>query len=262
MSDSAARMIVVDDEEVVLLSVRKALRRDGYQIETANDASAALAMLETSTFDVMITDLMMPGMDGMQLLEHVKDHFPEMRVVMITGYATMSTAMKAIRQGAFDFIAKPFTRDELGSAVSRAVKHGPMEEVIEKSSTPKDDGLIKPGNLFTLRDITWALIEEDGTVRVGIEKKFLESIGELLTIEMPLVGDRVAQGDPCTRLTSGDARVYSVWSPLSGRILEVNDLLHTNPQVALQDPRGKGWLLKLDPTGIEFEVENLSVESK
>ena len=106
------------------------------------------------------------------------------------------------------------------------------------------------------------MIEEDGTVRVGIEKKFLESIGELLTIEMPLVGDRVAQGDPCTRLTSGDARVYSVWSPLSGRILEVNDLLHTNPQVALQDPRGKGWLLKLDPTGIEFEVENLSVESK
>jgi CheY-like chemotaxis protein len=251
------RVLVVDDEEVVLLSVRKALRKDGYQIETANAATEALTLLESNKYDVMITDLMMPGMDGMQLLDHAKSHYSDMRVVMITGFATMNTAMKAIRQGAFDFIAKPFTRSELGSAVSRAVRHGPMEQKPDKAvSAP--EGLITPGNIFTLRDITWARIEADGKVTIGVEKKFIQSIGELLTVEIPEQGDSISQGNACSRITAGDARVHSVWSPLSGRIIQVNEELAIHPQLATEDPRGKGWLIRIDPTGIEHEVENLS----
>lgn len=259
--ESQVNILVVDDEEVVLLSVRKALKRDGYNIETANAAIDALEMLKEQKYEVMITDLMMPGMDGMQLLEHVKAHIPEMRVVMITGYATMALAMQAIRQGAFDFIAKPFTRDELSSAVARAVRHGPMEEQPEERvAAPK--GLTDPGNRFTLRDISWAFIEPDGKVRIGIEQKFLDSIGQLLAIEIPKVGDHITQGNSCTRLTAGDARLHNLWAPMSGRIMEVNKALAANPQLAVEDPRGKGWLMKIEPTGIEIEVENLSLEEE
>ncbi len=253
------KILIVDDEEVVILSVRKALRKEGYLIKSANAAAAALDTLKEESFDAMITDLMMPGMDGMELLEHTKKNYPAMRVVMITGFATMSTAMKAIRQGAFDFIAKPFTRDELGSAVSRAVNTGPDDKKSEKEGK-EPRGLIEPGNIFTLRGITWARIEPDGMVLVGIEKKFTDSIGELLTIEIPEIGDRVDQGKPCTRLTAGNARVHMVWSPLSGRIVDVNFDLGINPQLAVESPRDKGWLMKLDPVGIEYEIENLSLE--
>lgn len=258
MSDQA-RMLVVDDEEVVLLSVRKALKRDDYYIVTVGSADEALERLGSDSFEILITDLMMPGMDGLQLLERVKTLYPGICVIMVTGYATMSTAMKAIRQGAFDFIAKPFTREELRSAVARAVRHGPMEEQPDVKAT-RPDGLIHPGNMFTLRDITWALIEPDGKVRIGIEKKFLESIGELFAIDIPVIGQHVSQGTPCTRITAGDARVHAVWSPLSGRIIEVNQALAIHPHLALDDARGKGWLIKIDPTGIECEVENLSLE--
>ena len=254
-----ATILVVDDEEVVLLSVRKALKRDSYTIDTVSAANKALAHLTEKHYDIMITDLMMPGMDGLQLLDRVKNNYPGVCVIMITGYATMATAMKAIRQGAFDFIAKPFTREELRSAVSRAVRHGPMEEQPEKGIT-QPEGLVKPGNLFTLRDITWAKIEFDGKVRIGIERKFLESIGELFAIDIPNVGDHVTQGTPCTRITAGDARVHAVWSPFSGRIVEANHNLAVSPHLALSDPRGEGWLIRIDPTGIEYEVENLSLE--
>lgn len=253
------KILVVDDEEVVLLSVRRALRKENYTIHTVNAATDALELLQKDRFDVVITDLMMPGMDGMQLLELVKTQYSDLRVVMITGFATMTTAMKAIRQGAFDFIAKPFTRDELGSAVARAVKAGPAD-LSSDEEVKQPQGLASPGNLFTLRDITWAKIEPDGKVLVGMERKFIESIGEVLTIVVPEIGEHVAQGQPCTKVTSGDARVHTVWSPLSGRITKVNSALESNPQLVAEDPRGEGWLLKLDPTGLEFEVENLSQE--
>ena len=259
------RILVVDDEEVVLLSVRKALKKDGYLIDTVEMASEAIEKLKDEPYDVMITDLMMPGMDGMQLLEHVKKNHGEIRVVMVTGYATMATAMKAIRQGAFDFIAKPFTKVELGSAVARAVRHGPMETSgnnTDRNFTEAPEGLTSPGNLFTLRDITWARIEENGRVRIGIEGRFLESIGELMTVERPNVGDRVQQGNPCARLTAGDARVHSLWCPMAGRVMAVNDEWKNSPEKLSQDPRGDGWIIEIDATNLEFDVENLSLENK
>jgi CheY-like chemotaxis protein len=261
--EQAPRILVVDDEEVVLLSVRKALKRDGYDIDTVEMAAEAVERLKNEPYDVMITDLMMPGMDGMQLLEHVKKNHGDIRVVMITGYATMATAMRAIRQGAFDFIAKPFTKVELGSAVSRAVRHGPMESSDNGDSPSGDEipeGLASPGRVFTLRDITWARIEPNGKVKIGVEGNFIAAIGELITIELPETGDRLVQGNPCARLTAGDARVHSLWSPLSGRVLAINNEVVKNPLLAAEDPRGKGWLIEIDATNLEFEIENLGRE--
>jgi two-component system, NtrC family, response regulator PilR len=104
------RVLVVDDEQVVLDSVRKHLRREAYEIRTVLSGTEAVEILDSGWPEVVITDLMMPGMDGLELLERVRDSCPAIPVIMITGYATMRTALQALRQGAFDYIAKPFTR--------------------------------------------------------------------------------------------------------------------------------------------------------
>lgn len=263
--ETKAQLLVVDDEDVVLLSVRKALKKDGYDIDSVDSADKALKLLNQKQYDVMITDLMMPGMDGMQLLDVVKNTHPDLRVVMVTGFATMATAMKAIRQGAFDFIAKPFTKSELGSAVLRAVRHGPMESKGETGPVTEVisplQGLADPSNLFTLRGITWALILFDGKVKIGIEDEFIQTIGEIFSVEIPEKSDHVTQGNPCARITAGDARVHNLWSPMSGRITQLNERAIKEPAIIANDPRGEGWLMIIDPTNIEFEVENLSLDT-
>ena len=116
------KVLVVDDEQVVLDSVRKHLRREAYEIRTVLSGTEAVEILDSGWPEVVITDLMMPGMDGLELLERVRDSSPAIPVIMITGYATMRTALQALRQGAFDYIAKPFTRAELQGVVIRATR--------------------------------------------------------------------------------------------------------------------------------------------
>ena len=125
MSDPVT-VLVVDDEQVVLDGVGRHLKRDGYEVRTALSGADALAILETDGADVLISDLMMPGMDGLALLDRISDLDRPPPVIMITGYATMRTALQALRKGAFDYIAKPFTRAELLGVVARASRRAAM----------------------------------------------------------------------------------------------------------------------------------------
>ncbi|HLE05643.1 MAG TPA: response regulator, partial [Anaerolineales bacterium] len=110
-------ILVVDDDEVVLGAVCKALRPDNYAIDTAQSADEALKLLSDSSYRLVITDLMMPGMDGLELLQHIHDMGAKSETIMITGYPTIQTALRAKRLGAFEYVTKPFTRQELRSVV-------------------------------------------------------------------------------------------------------------------------------------------------
>lgn len=115
-------MLVVDDEEVVFESVGKALKDNeqyAYQLETARSANEALEKAKGRHYDLILTDLMMPGLDGIELLDRLRQLDPNQKVIMITGYATMRVARDAMEKGACDFIAKPFTHVELRQAVAR-----------------------------------------------------------------------------------------------------------------------------------------------
>src|SRR3990172_1183010 len=106
-------ILVVDDDEVVLGAVCKALRPDHYAIDTAQSADEALKLLSESSYGLVITDLMMPGMDGLELLRRIQDMGAKSETIMITGYPTIQTALRAKRLGAFEYVTKPFTRHEL-----------------------------------------------------------------------------------------------------------------------------------------------------
>ena len=118
------RILVVDDEEVVLQGIKKLLKPDDtyiYHLDLVNSAVDGLQRVRANRYDLIVTDLMMPGMDGLKFLERVKTVDPKAKIVMITGYATLETAMEAQQKGAFGYIAKPYTNEEFRSIVRRAL---------------------------------------------------------------------------------------------------------------------------------------------
>ena len=119
---SEANILVIDDEESMRDSCRQALLRDENRVEVAEDGAKGLAILEKESFDLVILDLKMPGLSGMEVLKKIKEEDPEIVVVVITGYATVESAVEAMKAGAYDFIPKPFTPDSLRMISKRALE--------------------------------------------------------------------------------------------------------------------------------------------
>ena len=116
-----ANILVMDDEETMRDSCRQALSRDGNRVAVAEDGLKGLALLKRESFDLVILDLKMPGLSGMEVLKKIKEDNPEATVIVITGYATVESAVEAMKRGAYDFIPKPFTPDSLRAIVKRAL---------------------------------------------------------------------------------------------------------------------------------------------
>lgn len=114
-----AKILVVDDEQFVRDLLVKILARKGYQVSGAADATTALALLETESFDLVLTDVVMPGLDGFELLRRVKGAWPGIKVVVLTGYARRQSISDFLLYGADEYLAKPFQVHELLAAVER-----------------------------------------------------------------------------------------------------------------------------------------------
>ena len=116
-------LLVVDDEEVIREGMSRILEAEGYHITTSASGRTAIEKIQERDFDVVITDLKMPGMDGIEVLKTIKILQPEVPVIIITGYSTVDTAVDAMKNGAFDYIAKPFTSDLIIDKVQKAIDH-------------------------------------------------------------------------------------------------------------------------------------------
>ncbi len=116
------RIMVVDDEKGICQNVEKILSKNNYEVICALSAAEALERMKTESFDLMISDIVMPGMNGLELLKLVKNEWPKTRALMMTAYASTDTAVKAIRLGALDYVSKPFTPDELRTVVHKAMQ--------------------------------------------------------------------------------------------------------------------------------------------
>lgn len=122
------RILIVDDEAELALGLKLYLRRHQFEVETVTSAEAALERLKHQSFELVVTDLMLPGKSGLELLSQVREHWPSTFVVLITGFATVETAVQAIRQGAFDYISKPFTPQQLEVVVNRVFQHKALSD--------------------------------------------------------------------------------------------------------------------------------------
>jgi DNA-binding NtrC family response regulator len=119
-SMDSPRALIVDDEPTICRSCEKILSREGYLVKVAYSGKQAIALLEQEPFDILFTDLKMAEMGGMELLERLRSHFPDLVPVVITGYATIASAVETMKLGAFDYLPKPFTPEEMAAIAKKA----------------------------------------------------------------------------------------------------------------------------------------------
>ncbi|MCG6927009.1 MAG: response regulator [Acidobacteria bacterium] len=122
MSKDNLQILVLDDEPIVGKRLKTALEKNGHEVEVFEDSRLALRRLDERDFDVIVTDVRMEEVDGIQVLERVLERSARTKVIVITGYATVEVAREALAKGAFDFIAKPFKPDDLRQVIQKAAE--------------------------------------------------------------------------------------------------------------------------------------------
>jgi len=160
------RILVVDDEENVCQSVKKILSRKGYTVAESLTVEDAIEKMNETPFDLVITDLMMPKTSGLELLEIIRDHYPELEVIMITGYASIESAVKATKLGAAGYLPKPFTPEELNEITEKAFQNRTKRAAAPKKSeagapaSRKSDEMIDVDMPFNAREVANATSNE------------------------------------------------------------------------------------------------------
>jgi DNA-binding NtrC family response regulator len=121
MAQQPERILIVEDEDTLCESLQRVFRREGYEAHIADSAETAFRLLEDSTFDLIITDVILPGISGIELISRYKERNPDQKVIIMTAYASLQTAVEALRVGASDFIVKPIMHDELKRMVKKTL---------------------------------------------------------------------------------------------------------------------------------------------
>lgn len=252
-------ILVIDDEKIVLDSIAKILKNEpDYSLTLTQSPEESKQFILNNDYHIILTDLMMPEIDGLEILKIAKEKNSQVQVIMITGYATINTALQAMQLGAFDYLSKPFTKDELKKVIQRSIDS--IAQISPEKTTQTIGDLRRDGQFGGLTGIgkyCWLMREEDGNVLIGIERSLLYSIGYIQTVYLPSKGDEIRQGGVFFQVFSNDLRAQSVTSPLSGIVKEVNHSVIDDPNKALADPYDTGWLIRLKPENFEEEIKFL-----
>ena len=121
LADYIGHIMVVDDDNITLKNVRRILEKEGHRVSTYNNPVRALETLEENCFDILLSDLSMPYLDGLELLEQAKRVHQDLEVIIITGFASLDKAVEATKKGAYHFLAKPFEPAQLREVVNQAI---------------------------------------------------------------------------------------------------------------------------------------------
>ena len=136
-----SRVLVIDDEKVIRDGCKRVLEKEGYEVVTAEGGETGLGLMEEKPADVVMLDLMMPGIDGFEVLSRIKERWPDTDIIIITGFATVEKAVQAMKNGAFDFLGKPFNPDYLRIVVRRALEKRSLEEEAARLRAEKENEL-------------------------------------------------------------------------------------------------------------------------
>jgi len=264
-----ARILCVDDEEVILGSFRKILVLDGYSVDTVETGQEALGLIQKHHYDFLFTDLRMPMMDGVEVCKSVKHLRPDIDVIIITGYASVETAVETMKYGALDYVQKPFTEDELIEFVKKSLikRHDKIQKQLKPkvhiTHLPASDDFASgefsiPGGVFISKNHTWVSMNQEGIAKVGVDDFAKKLVGKITSIELPNLGMNVKAGQPLFTIKQGN-RSVTFNSPVSGKVSQVNTLLKDNVDALDVTPYERNWVCALDAENLDNEIKEMNI---
>ena len=252
-------ILVIDDEQVVREGLCRVCEAGGLTIEAVGDAATGLRMLRAGNYKLVVCDVMLPELDGFQVLKTMKEEGITTPLIMITGCSTMQNAVNALKEGAIDFIPKPFTVDELESGIRRGLELQKLVSATAGSQPGSQPVHARPcpADAHRLGGLSWVRLEQNGIGLVGVTDLFSKTISAVSELKFFDLDSDLVQAAPCATITTEDALVHSILSPLSGKIVERNEKLSSHPELIRQDPYAAGWLYRIVPVTVAYELNNL-----
>ncbi len=264
-----ARILAVDDEAIILDTFRKILVLAGYSVDTVETGKEALGLVKKLDYDFVFTDLKMPGMDGLDVTKAVKHLRPDIDVIMITGYATIESAVDAMKYGALDYVQKPFTADELVTFIDKSLirrqdrierQIRPKIHLVTPTATAEESTHVfnVPAGLFISPEHEWLSVEMTGVVRIGLDDFTQKLVGEISEIILPRKDSKVNRGESLFSI-KGNGQTLTFPSPVSGRVTAVNYELTGTIDILKIKPYEIGWICCIEATNLTRDLQHLKV---
>jgi CheY-like chemotaxis protein len=255
-------ILVIDDEDVVLDGVTRICTAEGFSVQKARDGATGLRVLEQHPCRLVLCDIMMPEMDGFQVLDQVQRRFPDTPVIISTGFSTVENAVRSLYAGAIDFVPKPFTADELISCVTRGLHYREMMNLRRSGEAAGNDPRLFtvpcPSRYSRLGYMSWVLPETDGTALIGVTHAYARTVDQISGIELIAEQEEVVQGIQCAQVRTASGLVHNVLSPVSGKVIRRNPGIEADPHVVDKDPYFEGWLYRVIPSDPDYELAHLT----
>lgn len=255
-------ILVIDDEDVITHAVQRVCMAEGLSVDIAASATAGLARMSQVTYRLVVCDVMMADVDGFGFLDELNKRRDRTPVIMSTGMSTMENAVRALNAGAIDFVPKPFTADELVTAVRRALKYSALQdEAMANSQDERPDTIAwvpPPPQYYRLGYASWLATEREGTVKVGVTDLFLRTLDDINGIQLAVEGEELILGASCALITAGDGLENKVICPVTGRVVEVNTAVGETPASMERDPYFEGWMYRVLPSELQYDLKHLT----
>ena len=246
--EKKGKILVLDDDPVVTLSCKRILGAEGYNIITVDRGEDAIKRISNEEFDLLISDIRLPDVNGITVLKESKIIQPKLDVVIITGYPTLDDAKESVRLGAFEYIEKPFTPDfmmnvagkifdQRGWILRKAFIDEFRNDIVSLRDTQNPVIFYKEG--------TWARPIKDGLWEIGFDIRYWLLSGQLMYIDIPEGLKMVTAGASFGKILSGSGQTEDLVSPMTGMVKETNTNANTAMSALIRDNLSEGWLLWL-----------------
>lgn len=241
------RILVLDDDPIVTHSCKRVLGAEGYSIATAEKGEDALNKLAKEDFDLLITDVRLPDINGMEVLRESRVIKPETDVVIITGYPTIEDAKESTKLGAFEYIEKPFTPDFMINVAKKIFdrKGWIMRQAYVDEFRDYVVPLDRENPVIFYKEGTWARPAKDGLWEIGCDLRYWLLTGNLLYIEFIKDIERLEAGQPFARIFTSSGQGSNLLSPVHAELREVNVKANDIMCALLKEHLSEGWLLWL-----------------
>ncbi|MBS1111914.1 MAG: Fis family transcriptional regulator [Nitrospirae bacterium] len=242
------RILVLDDDPVVTLSCKRILGSEGFSISTVEKGEDALNKLAKEDFDLLITDVKLPDISGMEVLKEARIIKPNTDVVIITGYPNLEDAKESTGLGAAEYIEKPFTPDFMINVAKKVfdkrgwiLRQAFVDEFRDSVVSLRD----RENPVIFYKEGTWSRPIKSGLWEMGCDLRYWLLSGELAYVDFIKGVDELKAGEPFARIYSSAGHSRELLSPMSAEIREVNAKANDVMTALLKEHLSEGWLLWL-----------------